>query len=175
MYHLLFHRLVELYRYNRTRDKIIKLRGGDPRSFMAIVWKADCSSGSPSRQGVYPWRMTMSLSFEDFTKALIAQLSEEERRDSVAYVAEGQLPAGTHIQFPGIRIDVPTATYLGFIDQEPRANWGHPARYVLISQESGEIHSLTARFPPFRSGENLRWRVVYQAPSVPDSAVEHLQ
>jgi len=117
----------------------------------------------------------MSLSFEDFTKALIAQLTEQERRGGVAYVAERQLPAGTKIQFPGTRIEVPTDTYLGFIDQEPNANWGHSARYVLISQESGEIHSLNARLPPFRSGGDLRWRVVYQAPSVPDTAVEHPQ
>jgi hypothetical protein len=119
--------------------------------------------------------MNMPLSFDDFTKALIAQLTEDERRGGVAYAAERQLPAGTQIQFPGTRIEVSTDAYLGFIDQEPSANWGHPARYVIVSQESGEIHSLEARLPPFRSGGDLRWRVAYQAPSVPDTAVEHPQ
>jgi len=115
----------------------------------------------------------MPLSFDDFTKALIAQLSDDELRKAIAYAAERQLPAGTQIQFPGTRIEVQTDSYLGFIDREPSANWGHPARYVVVNQESGEIYSLEARLPPFRSGEDLRWRIAYQAPSVPDTVVEH--
>jgi len=119
--------------------------------------------------------MKMSLSFDDFTRALIAQLTDDELRKGVAYVAERRLPAGTQIQFPGTRIEVQTDSYLGFIDREPSANWGHPARYVIVNEESGEIHSQEARLPPFRSGEALRWRMAYQAPSVPDTVVEHPQ
>ncbi len=120
-------------------------------------------------------RMNMPLSFDDFTKALIAQLTDDELRRGVAYVAERRLPAGTKIQFPGTRIEVQTDSFLGFIDREPSANWGHSARYVIVNQESGEISSLEARLPPFRSEEDLRWRMAYQAPSVPDTAVEHPQ
>jgi hypothetical protein len=117
--------------------------------------------------------MNMLLSFDDFIKALIAQLTEEERRGVVVYAAERRLLAGTQIQFPGTRIEVSINSYLGFIDREPGANWGHPARYVIVSQEDGEIHSLETRLPPFRSEENLRWRVVFQSPSVPDPLVAH--
>lgn len=117
----------------------------------------------------------MSVSFDDFTKALIAQLTDDEREGGVAYAADRQLPAGTQIQFPGIRIEIPTDSYLGFIDREPTANWGHPARYVIVNQESGESHSLEARFPPFRSGEDLGWCVAYKAASVPDAVVENSQ
>ena len=80
---------------------------------------------------------------------------------------------GTHIQFPGTRLEVPTDSYLGFIDQEPGANWGHSARYVMIDQEKGEIHSVAARLPPFGGQEDVRWRVAYQAPTVPDALVAH--
>jgi hypothetical protein len=90
-------------------------------------------------------------------------------------VAEERLPAGTQIQYPGTRIEVSTDSYLGFIDREPSANWGHPARYVIVNLEDGEIHSLEARLPPFRSGEGLHWHVAYQGPSAPDTAVEHSQ
>lgn len=115
----------------------------------------------------------MSLSFDDFIKALIAQLTEDELREGVAYAAERRLPAGAQIQFPGTRIEVQTDSYLGFIDREPWANWGHPARYIIVDEKSGEIRSLEARLPPFRSEEDLHWRKAYQAPSVPDTVVEH--
>src|SRR5262245_48224778 len=118
--------------------------------------------------------MNMSLSFDDFVKALIAGLTEDERQGAVAYVAEEQLRAGSQTQFPGAPIQVPTDSYLGFIDREPGANWGHAARYVIVDRQSGESRSQAARLPPFRSGDQ-HWRVVYQAPSVPDTAVEHPQ
>lgn len=116
----------------------------------------------------------MSLSFDDFVSALLSQITEDERMGSVVYAAERLLLAGTQIQYTGKRIEVLADSFIGFIDQDPSANWGHSARYVLMNQQSGEIQSLWARLPPFRSGDDLHWRVVYQAPSVPDSAVEHL-
>lgn len=113
-----------------------------------------------------------TLTFDDFVSLLLAQLTDEERRGSVAYAAERRLPAGAQIQFTGIRIVAQADSFIGFIDRDPSANWGHPARYVVVNQETGEIRSLAARFPPFRSGDELRWRVVYRAPSLPDTAVE---
>jgi hypothetical protein len=115
----------------------------------------------------------MPLSFDDFIKVFIAQLTEDERRGGVAYAVEQPLLAGTQVQFPGTRIKAPADSYLGFIDREPGANWGHSARYVVVSQENGDIRSLQARLPPFGSGEDLRWCVVYQAPSVPDTLIAH--
>jgi len=115
----------------------------------------------------------MPLSFDDFTKALIAPLTEAERQGGVAYAAKRRLRAGTPIQLPGTRIEVPTEAYLGFIDREPGANWGHAARYVLVSRVNGEIRSLEVRLPPFGSRGTLRWHVVYHAPCVPETAVEN--
>jgi hypothetical protein len=117
----------------------------------------------------------MPLSFDDFVKTLIAQLTENERRQGIAYAAEGRLPAGSRFQFPGTRIEATTDSYLGFIDREPGANWGHSARYVIVNAEKGEIRSLEVRLPPFSGGANLRWRVAYRAPSVPDTQVARLE
>lgn len=114
----------------------------------------------------------MSFSFSDFTGLLIAQLGEDERRGCVAYAAEAPLLAGTRVQLPGTLVEVDTDSYLGFIDREPTANWGHDARYVTVDVENGGVHSQDARLPPFRSGAGLVWRVVYKAPSVPDAAVQ---
>ena len=115
----------------------------------------------------------MRLSFEDFTKVLIAQMTDDERLAGVAYAAEKLLPAGTTILYPGRRIETRTDSYLGFIDRNPRANWGHSARYVIIPRENEEIQSLEARLPPFGSGAHQRWRVAYQAPTVPNALVAH--
>jgi len=119
--------------------------------------------------------MNMPLSFNDFIKVLLSQLTEDERLGGVAYAAESRMPAGTQIRFPTIRIEVPTDSYLGFIDREPGANWGHSARYLIVDSETGKIHSQEARFPPFRKGDSLHWRVIHKAPSVPDSLVSHLE
>lgn len=117
----------------------------------------------------------MPLSFDDFVEILIADLTENERRACVAYAAEAQLPAGSRLQFPGTRIEATTDSYLGFIDREPEANWGHSARYVIVNAEEGETRSLEVRHPPFGSGASLRWRVAYRAPSVPDALVARLE
>jgi hypothetical protein len=115
----------------------------------------------------------MITSFEDFVSSVPAHLTPDERASGVAYAAETQKPfaAGMQLHFPGTVITVPAATYLAFIDRQPMANWGHPARYLLVDCASAETWSFETRLPPFRAGGDLRWRVVYRAPSVPDTAV----
>jgi hypothetical protein len=110
-------------------------------------------------------------SFEAFVLVLQLQLTAVERANGVAYAVETPVAAGTHLQFPGTAIDVPAEAYLAFIDCDPTANWGHAARYVLVSRENGEVVSVETRLPPFQKGGSLHWRVVYRAPSVPDAAV----
>jgi hypothetical protein len=115
--------------------------------------------------------MSMIQSFEALILILQVQLTVEERANAVAYAAEQPVAAGTRLEFPGAVIDVPTEAYVVFIDRQPTANWGHPARYLLVSRESGEVQSVETRLPPFRQGGELHWRVVYRAPMVPDAAV----
>jgi hypothetical protein len=115
--------------------------------------------------------MTVISSFEAFVLILQLQLTAGERANGVAYAVETPVAAGTQLQFPGTAIDVPAEAYVAFIDREPTANWGHSARYVLVSRESGEVSSVEARLPPFRQGGDFRWRVIYRAPSIPDAAV----
>jgi hypothetical protein len=111
----------------------------------------------------------MALSEDELNSILDAQLTRPERAGSVVYVFTGLIPGGTKLEFPRASLEVPWEARLAFIDREPRANWGHSCRYVLINRETGEIRSLEARFPPFRREELRRWKVVYQAPGVPDA------
>jgi len=116
---------------------------------------------------------TMIHTFQDFADSVRAHLTPEERASCVAYAVDTETPfaRGTQLQLPGIVIQVPAACGLAFIDRQPTANWGHPARYLLLGYESDEFWSFEARLPPFRSDGDLRWRVIYKAPSVPDAAV----
>jgi hypothetical protein len=117
--------------------------------------------------------MMIINSFEDFVSDVQTHLTPDELANSAAYVAVTEMPfaAGTQLQFPGIVIEVPTESRLAFIDRQPMANWGHSARYLLVGRESNEIWSFETRLPPFRPDGDLRWRVVYKAPSVPDAVV----
>jgi len=110
----------------------------------------------------------MPLSHKDFINLLISQLTEKERQEGIAYAAEKLISGGSKIQLNKIIIEVPTDSYLGFIDREPQANWGHSARYVIIDQESKKISSHEARFPPFKNNSGISWHAVYKAPGVPD-------
>ena len=117
--------------------------------------------------------MTTINSFEDFVSGVQAHLTPDEHANGVAYAAVTEAPfaAGTKLHFPGTVIEVPAESRLVFIDRQPMANWGHPARYLLVGSESDETWSFDTRLPPFRPGGDLRWRVIYKAPSVPDAAV----
>ena len=112
-------------------------------------------------------------SFEDFLSALPTRISLEERSNGVVYAAVTGKPfaAGTRLQFPGAEFEVPAGSWLAFVDRVPMANWGHPARYLLLSCETDESWSFETRLPPFSPQAGLQWRVVYKAPSVPDEAV----
>ena len=115
----------------------------------------------------------MPLSFNDFIELLLTQMTEKERKEGIAYVAEELLQTGSKIQFNQITLEISTDSYLGFIDREPQANWGHSARYVVVNQKSGKISSLETRLPPFESNSSISWRVIYKAPGIPDVFSEH--
>jgi hypothetical protein len=110
----------------------------------------------------------MRLSDDELASIVIAQLTPEEREHGVVYALSDPLASGTTLKFPQQLIDVPWDALLAFIDQEPLANWGHRCRYVLVNREDGKSITINARFPPFRRDTARRWRIIYQAPEVPD-------
>jgi hypothetical protein len=113
----------------------------------------------------------MALSFDDFTSVLKSQLTPGERAACLAYAVDHPLAKGQRLDLPGLALEVPWEAFLAFVDRDPLANWGHPARYLLVSRGNDEPRSFETRLPPFGGGSALSWRMVYQAPSVPDAAV----
>ncbi len=113
----------------------------------------------------------MALSFEDFVRIISAELTPEEFENGVVYAADSLISAGTTLPFPGTSIDVTTDSRLAFIDRDPMANWGHSSRYLLVNVDDGALVSMESRRPPFQDGGGVCWRMIYQAPSVPNAAV----
>ena len=111
----------------------------------------------------------MALSYERAAAILKSHLSAGELERGVAYAAEKTVAARATLKFPRLSIRVPWEAYLAFVDRNPMANWGHSCRYLLIRCQSGEVQSFEAQFPPFSQSRDLRWHVVYKAPSVPES------
>jgi hypothetical protein len=100
-----------------------------------------------------------------------AQLTPTELAGAAAYVAQSPLPAATRLDLAGTVIETESEAYVAFIDRDPTANWGHAARYLIFDLQGGSVRSVETRRPPFNAPGGLKWRVVYQAPSVPDAAV----
>lgn len=113
----------------------------------------------------------MPLSATELDAVLRAQLTDAERAGGVAYVARDPIPAGTTFDYPQGAIQVPWDAWLAFLDREPRANWGHSCRYLLVPVGGGATLSFEARFPPFHRGDVHRWRVWHRAPGLPDTAL----
>ena len=112
----------------------------------------------------------MALHPNELSRLAKAQLSPSELDNCVIYLLNSPVAGGSTLEFPRASIAAPWDARLAFIDLDPLANFGHACRYVLINPGTGETKSVDARFPPFRSGADDRWQVVYKAPGVPDSA-----
>jgi len=112
----------------------------------------------------------MSLE-DDLVRTILAQLTSAERAGAVVYLKDTSVPAGSSLEFPRISIEVPWEARVVFVDRDPMANWSHACRYMLVDPERGEVQSHEAQLPPFRPGQGEHWRVIYKAPSVPQSAV----
>ncbi len=113
----------------------------------------------------------MPLSNERLEEIVVENLTPDERRGGVVYVSGSRLAAGAELAGPGASIDAPHDAFVAFVDGAALANWSHPARYVLVDPETGDVKSFGVQFPPRRDDPAFQWRVAYRAPSVPDAAL----
>jgi len=113
----------------------------------------------------------MPLSHQECVSIVSAHLTTDEAAEAVAYTAEEIVPQGTRLKFPGVSLDKPWKGLLVFVDRHPTANWTHECRYLLVNCDTGDIHSIEAKLPPFRPNSEIRWRLMYKAPSVPTSVL----
>lgn len=100
---------------------------------------------------------------------VLEHLAEQERAGGVAYLAESPIAPGTRLEFPRLVIEVLRPSWLAFIDGNPDRDWGHPCRYLLIDDETGDVRSYAAQFPPFRPAAPWRWRVINKLSTLPNT------
>jgi hypothetical protein len=113
----------------------------------------------------------MQPAWDAIAKRALEQLAPDERDTSVVYLDERILPAGATVEIDGRAVPVRGPSVLAFVDLEPRLNWGHRSRYLLVDAESGDVESFDARMPPFLRGVPATLRVVWQGADVPDETL----
>jgi hypothetical protein len=117
------------------------------------------------------------MSLDDFpdestVKTVIDQLTPLERDGGVVYIFSSILNEGVKLDYPSVLIEVPwPRAALAFVDRDPRANWSHSSRYMLVNLDTGSTRSYEAKFPPFQPGQSHKWRLLYKAPAVPAALV----
>jgi hypothetical protein len=106
--------------------------------------------------------MTGPVPVERAASIVVGALEAAERAGGVAYLCLTPFTAGQRLAVPGQPLAIDRDGWVGFVDPQPRANWGHACRYLLIDALTGEVTAHPRRFPAFEAGDD-RWRVVYRA------------
>jgi hypothetical protein len=111
------------------------------------------------------------MPWNDVSKLALEKLTDEERRDGVAYLDEREWPAGSTLQIDKRPHPVKNRTAVVFVDRAPRANWGHSCRYLLVDLDAHSVESIEAQFPPFLRAVPKTLKAIWKGPTVPDWAV----
>jgi len=114
----------------------------------------------------------MTLAADNRMARVVGELTPAERDGAAAYLATDPVDGGRRLALPGIELVAERRSLLVFVDQDPTANWGHPARYILLAcDDVAHSVSVPARLPPFGQKDGLHWQLVYRADAVPESAI----
>jgi hypothetical protein len=100
---------------------------------------------------------------------ILSLLTPDERAHAVVYALSEPVGEGATVAPGPTPVVAATRSYVGFVDRDPQANWGHAARYVLVDAQTGKVASVEARFPPFGSKRETSWHAIYTATGLPKS------
>lgn len=89
----------------------------------------------------------MQLSRSELMTAVKNACTEDELRESIVYIIPN-LEAGEEITINRKAVKISSPSSLLFIDLEPRANWSHACRYLIISKTNNALKRIDAQFPP---------------------------
>jgi hypothetical protein len=103
--------------------------------------------------------------FEHLAAAVIADLTQQERATSVAYLNESAERSGA-ATIGGRRFVVDHPYVVAFVDQKPGANWMHPCRYMLIDVRTDQVTSFESDRPPAFGVLPSTWRVIARPPGL---------
>src|ERR1044071_8897538 len=104
----------------------------------------------------------MGLSTEEIGRIAIQSLSTGEMDDSAIYLDEQELQAGETVEIDSRKVPVPWAALRVFVDLEPRANWGHRARWLFVNRDTGDIEQHDVQFPPWLRGDTTKFHLIWR-------------
>jgi hypothetical protein len=110
----------------------------------------------------------MSQSWPELAEIALDTLTPNERQTSAVYLDTQVFAAGSHVNLGRQSRDVDVATVIAFIDLEPRVNWAHRCRYLLIEPDSRQVQVVEGQFPPYRDTPPDAFRLIWQGADVPD-------
>ena len=88
-------------------------------------------------------------------------VTEKELRESVVYIMQG-IKAGETVKINRKMITVEAPGILFFVDLEPKANWSHKCRYLLINTDGVLQLKEDGQYPP----ETEKLQVFLKSPDV---------
>lgn len=142
-------------------------RTGAPLVALVICVSTMTVSGTPQGSG----RGTATMTWDQVAQRALKELSDQERRGAAVYLDEVVLAAGGALEVDRKEIPIRRASAVVFVDQDPRANWGHASRYLVIGLEDGSVQSIDSQFPPFLRSVPKTLRLIWKGPEVPEWAV----
>lgn len=90
----------------------------------------------------------MSLSENDMLSIIRQHVEAARQADCLIHWDTRPRTAGEPVVLGRKGQSMPFDGYFVFIDLLPQANWGHPARCLLIRLDGGEVQSHEVEFPP---------------------------
>jgi hypothetical protein len=113
----------------------------------------------------------MSQPWPEFAEIALDTLTQDERQTSAAYLDTRVFAGGSRVSLGRQSRAVDAATVIAFIDLEPRVNWAHRCRYLLIELDSRQVQVVESQFPPYRDAPPDAFRLIWQGADAPDWAL----
>lgn len=90
----------------------------------------------------------MSLSENDIIAIARQHVAADRRANCVIHWATTPKRTGDPVLVGRNEQPMPFDGYFVFIDLMPQANWGHPARCLLIRSDGAQVQATDVQFPP---------------------------
>jgi hypothetical protein len=120
-----------------------------------------------------PASSTAQPSADELTRRALDALSEDDRRDHVAYYDGTVRPAGSGVELGGVQLSGDDDYVVVYVDEMPGANYAHPGRYLVVTQNG--VTSRPAEWPPKMGRLPSPWRVLYRPAELGDWQVLPLE
>jgi len=94
-------------------------------------------------------------------------IPSEEIKHSFIYWYKKTINTGEDIGIGSQTIVMPFEGTIVFVDLEPRSNWAHPCRYILVETSTLETKIINASFPPDIDQSDQNYIIILRFGQIP--------